>query len=184
MSKKALILLAEGFEEIEALTAIDILRRADIEVIVCGISGETVAGAHGVKVIADERLDKFSGDVDAVVLPGGMPGAANLANSKAVRELIQRMCKTDRLIAAICASPALVLAPTGVLDGKRATAYPGMEKDFNRDTTFVEDKVVVDKNIITSRSPGTALLFSLAIVEKLVGKEISEKLKAKTLTPF
>lgn len=181
MAKKALILLAEGFEEIEAITAIDVLRRAGIEVIVCGLGGKTITGSHGIKVLADKRLEEFSGDVDAIIFPGGMPGAENLSNSQRVRELILKMHKEGRLIAAICASPALVLAPTGILKKRRATAYPGMEKDFGKDTTFVEDKVVVDGNIITSRGPGTALLFSLAIVERLAGKKVSEGLKEKTL---
>lgn len=181
MVKKALVLLAEGLEEIEAITIIDILRRADIDVVACSLEEKTVTGAHGIKIIADKSLDEFRDEVDAIILPGGMPGAEHLAGSQKLKELLQKMHKENKLIAAICASPAVVLNPAGILDGKKATVYPGMEKDFGKDIIFSQDKVVIDGNVITSRGPGTALLFSLAIVEKLVGKGVSEELKKRTL---
>ena len=181
MAKKALVLLAEGFEEIEAVTVIDILRRAGIDVTACGLVGKEVIGAHGLKVVPDSTLDGFNQEIDAIVLPGGMPGAENLAKSDAVKRLIKKMDAEKKLIAAICASPALVLAPAGVLDEKRATCYPGMEENFSRKTNFSEDKVVVDGNIITSRAPATALIFSLAIAERLAGKKVSERLKKNIL---
>jgi 4-methyl-5(b-hydroxyethyl)-thiazole monophosphate biosynthesis len=173
--------LADGFEETEAIASIDILRRADINVIMCGLNNKTVTGAHDIKVEADMTLDDFSDDLDALVLPGGMPGAEHLARSEKVKKLIQETNNKGRVVAAICASPAVVLAPTGILSGKRATCYPGMEKELGKDTAFIEENVVVDGNIITSRGPGTALQFALAIVEKMLGKDAADTHKKRTL---
>ena len=113
---------------------------------------------------------------DAVVFPGGMPGAEHLASSTKVKDLITKMNNEGRIIAAICASPALVLAPSGVLNGKSATCYPGMEKSFFTNVQFSDDKVVQDGNIITSRGPGTAFEFGLKIAENLAGKAKSDML--------
>ncbi len=181
MSQNVLVLLAEGFEEIEAMASVDILRRADINVILCGLKSKTVKGAHDIKVLADTTLDNLNADIDAVLLPGGMPGAANLAASKRVAEIIRTTHGKGGVVAAICAAPALVLAPSGILEGKSATCYPGMEKGFGTKTAFRQEKVVVDGNIITSQGPGTALEFALAVVEKLAGKEIAGSLKVATL---
>lgn len=181
MRKKALIILANGFEEIEAITVIDILRRAGIEVITAGINDTKVQGSHGITVIADKTLPAIKGDFDACVLPGGMPGAANLASSENVKSFIKQMDKNGKIIAAICASPAIVLAPIGILRNKTATCYPGMQEKFGNETIYKEETVVIDGNIITSRGPGTALPFSLAILEKLSGKEAGEKMKIAVL---
>lgn len=181
MQKRALIILADGFEEIEAITVIDILRRAGIEVITAGINNIKVQGSHGITVIADKKLAGIKGDFDACALPGGMPGAANLASSENVNSLIKQMHKNGKIIAAICASPAIVLAPLGILQNKTAVCYPGMQENFSRETIYKEEAVVIDGNIITSRGPATALLFALAIVEKLSGKETSEKIKKAVL---
>lgn len=181
MAKRVAIILADGFEEIEAVTVIDILRRAKLEVIVYGLDKEVVAGAHGVKVVADRKLAEFEQDLDAIVFPGGMPGAKNLATSTKVKQWIQRMHAQKKIIAAICASPALILAPMGILDGRCATCYPGTEGSFSKNTTYLEEDVVVDENIITSRGPATALKFSLALVEKILDKDTAETLKEKTL---
>ena len=181
MSKKAIIVLANGFEEIEAVTVIDILRRAGIDTIVAGLGNIKIKGSRGLNVIADKKLDEAGSDFDACIFPGGMPGATNLAASDKVKDLIQKMNSQGKLIAAICASPAILLAPTGILKNKSATCYPGMQDSFEKDTKFKEDSVVVDDNLITSRGPATALAFSLAIVEKLAGKETVERVKKATL---
>ena len=181
MVKKAIVILAEGFEEIEAVTVIDILRRAGIEVTVAALDELKVQGSHGITTLADIKLEKAGSDFDACVFPGGMPGATHLSVSKEVQGLIQKMNKEKKVIAAICASPALVLSPTGVLKNKSATCYPGMQTHFGQDTSYKTDNVVLDGNIITSRGPATALMFSLAIVEKLIGKETVEKVKKALL---
>lgn len=181
MAKKALIILAEGFEEIEATAPIDLLRRAEVEVTVAGLGVLKVKSARNVMIVADKTLNETQADFDALILPGGGEGAKNLAASEKVKSLIKEMNQKEKLVAAICASPAVVLMPTGILKNKSATCYPGMEKNFDSSTEFKEESVVVDGNIITSRGPGTALLFALAIVEKLCGREVSEKLKKDTL---
>ncbi|MFH1752853.1 MAG: DJ-1 family glyoxalase III [Candidatus Omnitrophota bacterium] len=181
MKKRAAVILADGFEEIEAVTAIDILRRAGIETVVCGLKDKAVTGAHNIKMFADITLDGLRGGIDAIVLPGGLPGADNLAKSKRLADLIRETHKRGAVIAAICASPALVLAPLGILNEKKATCYPGMERSFGQEISFCEEKVVIDGNIITSRAPGTALAFALAIVERLAGRESAMAHKESTL---
>ena len=181
MPKKAIILLAEGFEEIEAVTCIDLLRRAGIDVTVAGLSDIRVKASRGTNILADKKLDEAGSDFDACILPGGMPGAANLAGSTKVKNLIQKMNSEGKLIAAICASPAIVLAPMGILKNKTTTCYPGMQDTFGKDTTYKEENVIVDGNIITSRGPATAMEFALAIVEKLAGKETADKVRKAAL---
>ena len=177
MRKRVLTILADGFEEIEAITCIDILRRGGIEVVVAGLDNLEVNGSREVKVIADLLLDQITGDFDALVLPGG-PGAQKLAASSKVKELIENI----EVVAAICATPATVLAPTGILNNKKATCFPEMEDAFDDSTQFSQDRVVVDGNVITSRAPGTALEFALAIVEKLSGPNVSAQVKKSTLS--
>lgn len=167
MSKKVLVILAEGFEEIEAVTPIDVLRRAGLDVTVAGVNGKTVTGAHGITIAADIDLKDFAGIPDAVVLPGGMPGAKNLAESKKVAEILAGAQSRKNIIGAICAAPALAVAPTGILAGRKATCYPGFEGQFPSSVQFVEDRVVIDGNIVTSRGPGSALEFALSLVERL-----------------
>jgi 4-methyl-5(b-hydroxyethyl)-thiazole monophosphate biosynthesis len=176
MKKRAIVLLAEGFEEIEAITAIDILRRAGADVTVAGVSGIKITGSHGITVLADKRIEEAGIDFDACVLPGGMPGSTHLAASEKVTNLIQTLHSQGKIIAAICAAPSVVLAPLGILKGISATGFPGTEKNFCADTTIKKDAVVVDANIITGRGPATALLFALAIVEKLIDTPTAEKL--------
>lgn len=177
MSKKALVILADGFEEIEAVTPIDVLRRAELDVIVAGLGGKQVTGSRGLRVEADIPLEEYRETPDAVVLPGGLPGAKNLEESKSVQELLERMNREKKLVSAICASPALALTRAGVLKGRKATCYPGFESQFSKETTFVEDRVVIDQNITTSRGPGSALEFSLALVEQLVSKDKAQFLR-------
>jgi len=181
MKKKVIVVLAEGFEEIEGVTIVDILRRAGIEVTVGGLDDLKVQGSHGIEVSADIKLDEAGLDFDACVFPGGMPGATHLALSEKVQGLIQKMNNGKKIIAAICASPALVLAPTGILKNKAATCYPDMQAHLGEDASYKTDNVVIDGNIITSRGPATALAFSLAIVEQLIGRETAEKVKKATL---
>ena len=169
MKKKAVIILAEGFEEVEAVTPIDVLRRAEVDVTVAGLGGLSVTGAHGISIKADILFQDHDHISDAVIFPGGLPGAENLAGSVKVKDFILKMNAEGGIIAAICASPALVLAPTGILKGISATCYPGLEKNFTPDIKFMKEKVVQDGNIITSRGPATALEFSLKIAENLAG---------------
>lgn len=176
MKKTVLVVLADGFEEIEAITPIDVLRRAGLEVLVAGVGKRQIEGAHGIKVEADIELEKYTGTPDAVVLPGGLPGADNLKKSRAVSELLARMKKADKIIGAICAAPARVLVPSGMLDGKKATCYPGFEGEFTSKTTFMPDRVVRDGQVITSRGPGSALEFSLELVRNLVDERTASKL--------
>ena len=176
MAKKVLIVLADGFEEIEAITPIDVLRRAGVEVTLAGVGKRDIKGAHGITVQADIVLEKYQEIPDAIILPGGMPGASNLNQSKELGQLLATMNKQKKWIGAICASPAVVLAPRGLLDGKKATCYPGFEKDLSPKTSFTTERVVQDGHIITSRGPGSAFEFSLELVEKLVGSQEVERL--------
>ena len=176
MSKKVIVILAEGFEEIEAVTIIDILKRAEIDIIVAGLNSTKITGSHGITIEADKKLSEIETDLDACILPGGMPGASNLAASDNVSSLIQVMNQNNKIIAAICASPAVVLSPLGILDQKQATCYPAYKDKFSSNVTFSENNVVVDNNIITGKSAGAALEFSLKIIEVLEGKELRDKI--------
>lgn len=177
----ALIILAEGFEEIEAVAPIDILRRAGVEVTVAGLSGTSVKSARGVSVTADRPLDRGNSNFDAIVLPGGGIGAKNLAASEAVKSLVQEFHRQGKWVCAICASPALVLGPAGVLKGKSATCFKGMESGFGPEVRYLNQKVVSDGNVLTSQGPGTAVEFALSIVEKLAGPEKSAKIRSDLL---
>ncbi|MCL2765351.1 MAG: DJ-1/PfpI family protein [Treponema sp.] len=187
--KKVIVLLADGFEEVEAITPADYLRRAGAEVTIVSISESlSVTGRWtGIKVIADTTLKEFlkqgSGDWDAVILPGGMPGAANLSASAETGALLKTMAANRKVIAAICASPAVVLAPLELLAGKKFTCYPGLEKKAAEAGASVwsEDRVVTDGDIITSRGAGTAGEWSVAIIEKLFDKETAEKIAEAVL---
>ncbi len=174
ISKSALVILANGFEEIEANTAIDILRRADLRVTVAGLDGKKITGSRDMTVITDTELKEEDSDYDVLVLPGGQPGADNIHNSEVANNLIHEFNRKKKLIGAICASPAVVLAPTGILRGKKATCYPGLEDKFPEDVIIEEKDVVADDNIITSRGPATAMAFSLSLIKNLCGKSISD----------
>ena len=169
--KKAAILFAEGFEEVEALTTVDLLRRADIACDIVAVDdGGEIVGAHGVAVRADRA---FSGTdfsaYDGLILPGGMPGTTNLAKENKVLTLLKEYYEAGKLTAAICAAPT-VLAKAGLLQGKRAVCYPGME-DGLRGALAAFDPVAVDGTVITSRGVGTAIPFALAIIEYFLGSE-------------
>ncbi len=180
--KKVVVFLAEGFEEIEAVIPIDVLRRGGIEVTVAGVNGDSVTGAHGLTIHADVAADKVSpSDFDGVVLPGGIPGANNLADSTVVGRFLDTMQTEGKLTAAICASPALVLSPRGLLTHKKVTGYPGTEFQFTDTLTFTEDNVVTDGNFITSRGPGTAFHYAFAILKYLRGSEIADEIASSVL---
>lgn len=173
---KILVPFAEGFEEIEAFTIVDVLRRAGIKVDMVGVTGTMITGAHGVKVMVDKKLtDVKIDEYDGIVLPGGSQGVVNLGRSASLIEMIKKLFTKEKLIAAICASP-VILAKAGLLDNKKATIYPGMESELPYPRG---DRVVVDGNIITSQGPGTAMEFALKIVEKLLGKTKALELKEK-----
>ncbi len=181
MAKTALVLLADGFEEIEAATPIDVLRRAGVEVTVAGVGKKTPTGAHGIPYTADVELDSVKGDFDCIVLPGGMPGAKNLGESAKAREMAVKMAGEGRLVASICAAPVFTLGAWGILDGRKATCYPGMEGMLTDKAKFVTDRVVVDGNVTTSRGPGTAMEFALCVAGQLMGDEVAKKVAGDML---
>lgn len=175
--KRVLVPLAEGFEELEAVTIIDILRRAGIEVVIASLAGSPVTGSHGIRIAADTPLAALAEqDFDMIALPGGMPGAEHLKGDPRIAQLIRTHRAKGRPLAAICAAP-MVLAAAGVLDGRRATSYPGFLKDATR-TTVTDEAVVSDAGVITSRGPGTALDFALALVTELAGPATSGEVEA------
>jgi 4-methyl-5(b-hydroxyethyl)-thiazole monophosphate biosynthesis len=181
MPKTVLVILAEGFEEVEAIAPIDVLRRAGVRVTIAGVTGLQVKGSRNIGVQADALLKDIQDLPDAVILPGGLPGATNLARSEDVARIVKKMSSAGKLVAAICAAPAVVLAPLGLLEGKKATCYPGCESDFSSKTVYLKDRVVVDGNIITSQGPGTALEFALAIAARLAGQEMADTVRGKML---
>lgn len=176
---RVLVPLAQGFEEIEAVTVIDVLRRAGLEVIVAGLSASPVTGSHAIAIETDVELDAVLAETyDLIVLPGGLPGATNLEAHSGLLELIQEQAESGRWLGAICAAP-LVLATAGVLQFHAATSYPGVLSGDELD--YQEQPVVVDRNIVTSRGPSTALRFSLTLVEQLLGPEKRRELESKML---
>ena len=179
--KKAYLFLAYGFEEVEALTAVDLLRRAGIEVITVSIScNNTVTGAHRIPVVADIKLDESGfNNADAIILPGGQPGVDNLKACERVREIVKRNYDNGKLICAICAAP-MILGEMGLVNGRKATSYPGCEAALTG-ADISEDSVCVDGNIITSRGVGTAIDFSVEIIKKLEGDKKAEEIRASVL---
>jgi 4-methyl-5(b-hydroxyethyl)-thiazole monophosphate biosynthesis len=174
------VILADGFEEVEAISIIDVLRRADVDTVVAGLHDGQITSVRKVKVVADTVIDTVKADdFDMLVLPGGQPGADNLNADSRVKELIKSFSRKGKLVGAICAAP-IVLAGAGVLQGKHVTSYPTY-KDKVGDVVYEEKSVVVDGNILTSRGPGTALYFGLAIVERLAGKEKAQQIKEAML---
>lgn len=169
--------LADGFEEVEAISPVDILRRAGAEVRTVGVTGKSVTGAHGITVEADitENEVRLDACVDAVILPGGMPGTLNLEKSETVKEAVRFAAENGKLVCAICAAPS-VLGHMGLLEGKEAIAYPGFEKDLTG--ASVSDRFVVrDGSFITAKGAGVAVDFGLEIAGTLYGKETAEKIR-------
>ena len=189
MQKKAIVLLAEGFEEVEALTPVDYLRRAGIEVLTASIGeGKAIKGARNIQVAADTTLKEYldkADSCDAVIIPGGMPGAANLAASGEVGALIKKMALAGKWVCAICAAPAVVLAPLGLLLGRRFTCYPGMETKV-QGGQWSDERVVISASpagggFITSRAAGCAGEFAIAVIRQLLGESEAEKIAKAVL---
>ncbi|MFN7022086.1 MAG: DJ-1 family glyoxalase III [Phycisphaerales bacterium] len=172
MSKTALIIIADGTEEIEAITPGDVLQRAGVNITYAAVGTLTPVGGHGVPLRA-EMLVEDAGEIlfDALVLPGGGKGAEHLAHSATVTEIIRRHWEGGKIVAAICASPAVVLGPLGILNGKHATCYPGLERRFPPGVLDCGAAVCVDGHLVTSRGPGTAMEFSLRLAELLTGAQ-------------
>ncbi len=171
------VFLADGFEEIEAITAIDVLRRAGLTVktVAVGTAGKMVAGAHGVAVEADLLESQANcGTADAIVLPGGMPGTLNLERSPVVQSAIDSCMAQGKLVAAICAAPS-ILGHKGCLQGKQAVCYPGFEEALAGAAVVPDRLVVKDGTVITGKGPGAAIDFALALVETLCGGAAAKK---------
>ena len=172
------VLLAEGFEEVEALTPVDLLRRAGVETRLVGVTGETVCGARGIRVVTDLPMDDIDlAQADMIVLPGGMPGTTNLYADKRVTSAVRAMYEAEKYVAAICAAPSVILGGMGLLKGRRATCYPGMEDEMGSAVVRQGQHVVVDGHIITAEAAGSAFEFGLKLVEILSGRACAEQVK-------
>ena len=174
-----LVPLAQGCEELEAVTVVDLLRRAGIEVVTAGLDAQPVTASRGMTLLPDMTLEMaLQQRFDMVVLPGGLPGADHLGDDPRVIRLLQEMAASDAYTAAICAAPR-VLARAGLLDGKRATSYPGaLDIETVPGIEYLETAVVTDGRVITSRGPGTAMDFALVLIETLVGKTTRDEVEA------
>ena len=174
---KVFVLLAEGFEEVEAVTLIDYLRRAGITVTTVAVGEDfLVSGSHRIPVKADILFkDLDESEFDGIILPGGMPGAENLRKDSRVISLIRKMQERGAVVSAICAAP-IVLAKAGILEGKKVTGYPGFEKELTGGD-YREETVVSDGNIITSRGPSMAVWLALHLIERLTSREKMEEIK-------
>ncbi|QBD85237.1 DJ-1/PfpI family protein [Clostridium tetani] len=179
--KKIVVMLAKGFEEIEALTVVDILRRVGVDCKTCSITEEKmVKGAHNIYVKSDTLLKDFKEyEFSGIVLPGGMPGATNLRDNKTVIGIIKEFNDENKLIAAICAAP-IVLKEADIVENKNITSYPGFEEEL-KGSNYKEDKVVQHGNIITSRGPSTAIDFTFKILENIIDEKELEELKKSML---
>ncbi len=167
---KVLIPLAQGCEELEAVTVIDILRRAGIQVITAGLEAGPVRASRGTVLVPDTTLDEALRNVfDMIVLPGGMPGSEHLKNDSRVISALQEQAAAGKYTAAICAAP-MALHAAGLLEGKRATSFPGVIDDLPGTHHYSDERVVVDGRVVTSKGPGTAMDFALTLVELLAGK--------------
>lgn len=168
--------LADGFEEVEALAPLDILRRANADVLTVGVTGEYVKGAHDIIVKADIALDDVKPEkIDAVILPGGLGGTNNMDNCAEVKNLVQYAADNKKLVCAICAAPS-ILGKMGLLDGKEATCYPGFEDTF-KGGKYLKQSVVKCENFITSDGMGSAYKFGFEITAALFGDDTAEKIK-------
>ena len=175
--KKVYVFLADGFEDVEALIPVDVWRRGGLDVVTVSISDfPLVRSAHGVNIEADIMFEQgdFS-DADLIFLPGGMPGASNLFDDKDVCKAVVDQHMAGKKVAAICASPAVVLAPLGVLEGKKATCYPGFEQALE-DAKYTGDLVTVDGNVTTGEGPAAAFPFAYELLAQLVDKKTSDQI--------
>ena len=166
--KSVVVVLADGFEELEAVSVIDILRRAQVKVEVMGLSRQQVTGSRGITIVCDDTFDYYGAlDYDGLVMVGGMQNAIALSQEDSVLKLIQEYDSQGKLVAGICATPALVFSEAGILNGRRATCYPSDSLMAHMDCEFEDSSCVVDGNLITSQSPDTAMEFALTLVEEL-----------------
>ena len=173
MVPSVLVILAEGFEEVEAITPIDLLRRSGAKVTVAGLSYLTVHGSHGIGVVCDKLFSECNKEYDVLILPGGGEGSTNLASSFAVLELAIKTSQKG-VVAAICAAPSVVLGKTGLLDGKRVTGFPGSEFEG---LVLEHEKVITDGPLITAQAAGSAVGFSLAIITKIFDADTAKKIR-------
>ncbi len=179
-----LVPLANGCEELEAITIIDLLRRAGIEVVTAGLDEGPVRASHGVVLLPDQSLDAvLEREFDMIVLPGGLPGSDHLERDQRISTLLRRQAEAGRRVAAICAAPK-ALASAGLLDGHQATCYPGAVNpaDYPR-VNFIDAPVVIDAQVVTSRGPGTAMDFALTLIGLLVGEQERDKVAAALMRP-
>lgn len=176
--KTSFLFLAQGFEEIEALTVVDVLRRAGMDIKTVSITNDLkVTGAHGIEVCADLLLAdaRVGADAEWLICPGGMPGSVNLSESAMLSDLLTRHYAAGGSIAAICAAPAVVLAPLGILDGREATCYPGFEMKCSNAQMRDDSPVVALDTLITANGPASALKFALAIVANSMGEQMARE---------
>ena len=176
---KVLVPLAPGCEELEAVTIVDLLRRAGVEVVTAGLEPGIVRASRGMQLVPDANLDSvLRDDFDMIVLPGGMPGARYLKEDQRVQAMLKRLAGENKYTAAICAAP-IALAEAGLLSGRKATGYPGvLEKLGLPNVTLQMESVVMDGKVITSRGPGTAMDFALELIEALVGRSKRQEVEA------
>jgi 4-methyl-5(b-hydroxyethyl)-thiazole monophosphate biosynthesis len=181
--KKVMVFAAEGFEEIEALTVVDVLRRGGVQCDICSISDRDVTGAHGITIKADVTINDVDfRECDGIVLPGGMPGSKNLKNNIKVIEIVKDFYMSGKLIGAICAAP-IALAEAGILQGRKITSFPGFVNELGN-CIYSENPVEVDGNMITSRGPATSMAFALKLLEYLGYTEEMETLKESMLVNY
>lgn len=173
MARKALVVIADGFEDVEAVAPVDVLNRVGVGVTIAGLNDTKVKGAYGVTILADCTLDEVSGDYDAIIFPGGLKNAQSLAADERVRRLAQTQAESGRLVAAICAAPSHVLGGSAdILRGKNATGDPGFNAELAEYGAVVTgDCVTETENMITATGPGSALQFALTVARYLVGSE-------------
>jgi 4-methyl-5(b-hydroxyethyl)-thiazole monophosphate biosynthesis len=179
-----LVPLAQGCEELEAVTIIDLLRRAGITVISAGLDAQPVKASRGTVLVPDTTLDQvLDQDFDMIVLPGGQPGADHLRDDPRIQQKLKQLAGADKYVAAICAAPR-ALAQAGLLDGRRATSFPGsLEGSPAENLQYLNDPVVIDGKLVTSRGPGTAMDFALTLIELLLGKDMRDKVEKPLQRP-
>jgi len=182
MAKTALVPIADGIEELEAVTIIDVLRRGGVQVTVASVQTLQITASRSVKLLADCLItDCLSKTFDLIALPGGLPGAEHLRDCTALTEMLKKQKSEGRWFAAVCASPAVVLASHGLLSDRQATCYPSMQEKIPH---YNPQRVVVDKNCITSQGPGTALPFALELLSCLQGSSVAAKVASAMLVDW
>jgi 4-methyl-5(b-hydroxyethyl)-thiazole monophosphate biosynthesis len=180
---RAVVFLAAGFEEIEAASIVDTLRRAGVEVVMAGLQAGAIEGGHGITIVPDTTIEEIEVEkFDAVILPGGYPGYVNLSRDGRVLDAVKSAFAQGKVVAAICGAPS-VLAKAGLLTGKKATIYPGMERELTG-AKAVNKRIVVDGQIITSQGPGTAVEFAVTLAAILAGEKRARALKDELVATF